>query len=141
MNANVKATADLGLFASNYAFATPVFGGQASVGLMGVYARTNTSLAGTLSGTVTLPGGATIPFARSDSISDSVSGLGDLFPQFAVRWNAGVNNYMAYVTGDIPVGTYDSTRLSNIGIGHGAIDFGGGSPTSIRRPDKSCPPC
>jgi hypothetical protein len=28
--------------------------------------------------------------------------------------------------GDIPVGAYDSTRLSNIGIGHGGIDFGAG---------------
>jgi hypothetical protein len=28
--------------------------------------------------------------------------------------------------GDIPVGAYDSMRLSNIGIGHGAIDGGGG---------------
>jgi hypothetical protein len=33
---------------------------------------------------------------------------------------------MTYVTGDIPVGAYDSTRLANIGIGHGAIDGGGG---------------
>src|SRR5262249_34059458 len=66
------------------------------------------------------------PFSRSDSISDSDSGFGDLYPQFALRWNAGVNNYMTYITGDIPVGSYDSTRLSNIGIGHGAIDFGGG---------------
>jgi len=33
---------------------------------------------------------------------------------------------MTYVTGDIPVGAYQSTRLSNIGIGHGAIDAGGG---------------
>jgi hypothetical protein len=43
-----------------------------------------------------------------------------------VRWNAGVHNYMAYVTGDIPVGLYNSTNLANIGIGHGAIDSGGG---------------
>ena len=33
---------------------------------------------------------------------------------------------MTYVTGDIPVGAYDSTRLANTGIGHGAIDAGGG---------------
>lgn len=45
---------------------------------------------------------------------------------FALRWNAGVHNYMAYVTGDIPVGAYNPTRLANIGIGHGAIDAGGG---------------
>ena len=45
---------------------------------------------------------------------------------FQLKWNAGVNNYMTYITGDIPVGAYQSTRLSNIGIGHGAIDAGGG---------------
>jgi hypothetical protein len=33
---------------------------------------------------------------------------------------------MTYVTGDIPVGNYDSSRLSNIGLGHGAIDSGAG---------------
>jgi Protein involved in meta-pathway of phenol degradation len=32
---------------------------------------------------------------------------------------------MAYATGDIPAGAYSSDRLSNIGIGHGAIDGGG----------------
>src|SRR3954470_24876841 len=37
VNANLKANVDLGLFVSSYAFATPVFGAQASVGLMGVY--------------------------------------------------------------------------------------------------------
>ena len=63
---------------------------------------------------------------RSDSISDSVWGFGDLVPQLSLRWNAGVHNYMTYITGDIPVGAYDSTRLSNLGIGHGAIDGGGG---------------
>ena len=33
---------------------------------------------------------------------------------------------MVYVTGDIPVGAYNSMRLANLGIGHGAIDGGGG---------------
>ena len=126
LNANLKANVDVGLFAANYAFATPVLGGQASVGLMGLYGRNSTSLNGSLTGTITLPGGAVIPFARTDSISDSVSGFGDLFPQFALRWNAGVHNYMTYITGSIPVGTYSSTRLANIGIGHGAIDAGAG---------------
>ena len=53
-------------------------------------------------------------------------GFGDVFPIATLRWNAGVNNYMTYITGDIPVGAYDSARLSNIGIGHGTIDAGGG---------------
>lgn len=43
-----------------------------------------------------------------------------------MRWNAGVNNYMTYLTGDIPVGKYDSTDLANLGAGHGAIDGGAG---------------
>ncbi len=33
---------------------------------------------------------------------------------------------MTYVTGDIPVGAYDSRRLANLGIGHGVLDGGGG---------------
>jgi hypothetical protein len=33
---------------------------------------------------------------------------------------------MTYVTGDIPVGAYSVTRLANVGLGHGAIDVGGG---------------
>jgi hypothetical protein len=32
---------------------------------------------------------------------------------------------MTYVTGNIPVGDYDPMRLTNIGLGHGAIDAGG----------------
>lgn len=125
LNANLKANADLDLLNGTYVFATPVLGGQASASLLGIYGANSTSLAGALTGTLTMPGGS-IPFSRSDSISSSVTGFGDLIPQFALRWNAGVHNYMTYITGDIPVGSYDSTRLANIGIGHGTIDAGGG---------------
>ena len=125
LNLNINATADLGFVIPTYVFATPVLGGQASVSLMGSYAVVGTSLAGTLSGVATTPFGST-PFARSDTISDTTWGFGDLIPIFQLRWNAGVNNFMTYATGDIPVGAYQSTRLSNIGIGHGAIDVGGG---------------
>src|SRR5262249_9814400 len=68
----------------------------------------------------------TLPFSLFDSINDSVSGFGDVFPLATLRWNSGVHNVMTYVMGDVPVGAYDSTRLSNIGIGHGGIDAGGG---------------
>jgi hypothetical protein len=126
LNASLNGTGDLGLVIPSYVFATPVLGGQVAVNLMGVYGRTSTSLAGTLTGSLTGPGGGIFPFTRSDSISDSVWGFGDLIPQASLRWNSGVHNFMTYITGDIPVGAYDSTRLSNIGIGHGAIDAGGG---------------
>ena len=33
---------------------------------------------------------------------------------------------MTYITGDVPVGDYSATSVSNIGIGHGAVDAGGG---------------
>jgi len=124
-NANLNATGDLGLFIPSYVFATPVFGGQAAAVLMGIYGNTRTSLAGTVTGTVATPFGS-FPFMRSDSINSSTTGFGDLYPQFALRWNNGVNNYMTYITGDVPVGAYSSSSLSNIGIGHGAIDGGGG---------------
>ena len=126
LNLNVNATGDLGFVLPSYVFATPVLGGQASVSLLAAYGVVGTTLAGTLSGVVTGPLGNTVPFARSDSISDTTWGFGDLAPMFQLKWNAGVNNYMTYLTGDIPVGAYQSTRLSNIGIGHGAIDAGGG---------------
>ncbi|QQO37875.1 transporter [Bradyrhizobium diazoefficiens] len=125
LNAKLNADVDLGLLVGTYVFATPVMGGQASATLMGIYGANTTSIAGLLTGTLSTPIGS-IPFSRSDSISDSIVGFGDLIPQFALRWNAGVNNYMTYITGDIPVGAYQSTRLANIGIGHGAIDAGGG---------------
>nr|WP_244521588.1 transporter [Bradyrhizobium sp. DOA9] len=126
VSANVNASVDLGLLNATYVFATPVLGGQASASLIGIYGANTTSLDGSVTGTLALPGGVSIPFARTDSISDSISGFGDVIPQFALRWNAGVNNYMTYVMGDIPVGAYQSNRLANIGLGHGAIDAGGG---------------
>jgi hypothetical protein len=126
LNANLNATGDLGIVIPSYVFATPVLGGQLAVGAVASYGRVSTSLAGTLSGALTGPGGGSFPFMRSDSISDSVWGFGDLLPLVSLRWNNGVQNVMTYVTGDIPVGAYDSTRLSNVGIGHGALDAGVG---------------
>jgi len=123
---NLHSTVDIQAAIPSYAFATPVLGGQATIGLMALYGGNSTSVTGTLNGTVTGPGGTAIPFMRTDSISDSITGFGDLYPLFSLRWNAGVNNYMIYMTGDVPVGAYNSARLANIGIGHGAFDAGGG---------------
>jgi len=125
VSASVDARADLALALPTYTFATPVLGAQATVGVLAVYGRTDTSLAAQLSGTLTTPFG-TLPFSRFDSINDAVTGFGDVYPLATLRWNNGVHNVMTYVFGDVPVGAYDSTRLSNIGVGHGAIDVGGG---------------
>lgn len=125
-SANVNANVNLGFVAGTYTFETPVLGGQASASLLGAYGSNSTSLAGSLTGALTVPGIGSLPFSRFDSINSDIIGFGDLVPQFALRWNAGVNNFMTYVTGDIPVGAYQSTRLANLGIGHWAIDAGGG---------------
>jgi hypothetical protein len=58
--------------------------------------------------------------------TESVTGFGDLAPQASLRWNYGVHNWMTYITGDVPVGAYDPSRTANLGIGHGAVDAGGG---------------
>jgi hypothetical protein len=57
---------------------------------------------------------------------DSIWGGDDLYPTAQLFWNkGGVNNFMVYLTGDIPVGSYNPNSLASIGIGHGAIDGGG----------------
>src|ERR1019366_2023407 len=78
-----------------------------------------------LNGTLTAGVG---PFTTTQmgSLSDSLIGVGDLYPMVSLKWHDGVHNWMTYATGDIPVGAYDPNRLANIGLGHGAIDGGGG---------------
>jgi hypothetical protein len=130
LNASVSSRADLDFVMATYVFKTPVLGGQASFGLLGGYGRVDTSLGAQLSGTLSataagIPLGS-LSFSRSDTINDTLWGFTDLLPIFTLRWNAGVNNYMVYATGDVPVGAYDPSRLSNIGIGHGTVDGGFG---------------
>ena len=112
---------DILYLAPTYTFATPVLGGQLAISVTGVFGRETT----TLDGTLTAGSG---PFAttRTGSITDTLVGFGDLYPMITLKWKDGVHNYMTYATGDIPVGAYDPNRLSSMGIGHGAIDAGGG---------------
>jgi hypothetical protein len=98
LSASLNAQANLALALPTYTFAAPVLGGQATVGFLGVYGNTSTSLAAALSGTVATPFGS-LPFARSDNINDSAWGFGDLYPLATLRWNSGVNNYMTYRLG------------------------------------------
>ena len=121
LNLNLNAQGDLMVLAPTYTFATPVLGGQFAVGVSGIFGRS----AATIDGTLTATAGP-LTTTRMGSISDSLTSVGDLYPMMTLKWNAGVNNYMTYVTGDIPVGAYDPTRLANLGIGHGAFDAGGG---------------
>lgn len=121
LNVNLKANADLGLLGPSYVFSTPVFGGQFAVGMMAVVGNNNVNLNGTLTA-----GFQGLSTTRPGSAVDSTAGFGDLYPQATLRWNNGVNNFMTYLTGDIPVGNYSTGQLANIGIGHGAVDGGVG---------------
>jgi hypothetical protein len=111
----LKSRVSLIMVQPTYAPETKVLGGQMSIGLGFGYGNDTTQADISLS-----PRGA--EFGRSDS----VWGGTDLYPVVSLAWSSGVHNWMGYVTGNIPVGAYDSKRLSNIGIGHAAIDAGGG---------------
>ena len=121
LNANLKANPDLVLAIPSYTFATPVFGGQFQVALMTAFGRSITEVNGTLTASAG-------PFAvtRQGAIEDARDGFGDLIPFASLRWNQGVDNWMTYITGDIPTGMYNSASLANLGLGHGVIDGGGG---------------
>ncbi len=53
-------------------------------------------------------------------------GLGDLAPDATMKWAFGVHYFTAYVTANVPIGQFSGSRLANIGIGHWAVDAGGG---------------
>ncbi len=121
LNLSLIGRADLVALAPTYTLATPVLGGQLVAGIAGQYGRAAASIAGTLtaiSGPMVL--------TRSGVLEDSLVSYGDLAPFAELLWSHGVNNYMVYVTGNIPVGDYDPRRIPNIGLGHGAVDAGGG---------------
>jgi hypothetical protein len=61
----------------------------------------------------------------SRGVSDGITGRTDVAPFASLAWNSNSHNWMLYLTGNVPVGTYDSAALANIGLGHGAIDGGG----------------
>ncbi len=113
--AGLDTTVSLLLANPTYAPETRIWGGQLALGLgfgwgyNGVDA--SVSVTGSMNG-----------LCRSDS----VTGFTDLYPIASLAWAKGNNNWMTYVTGDIPTGNYNSDRLAYIGIGHGAIDAGGG---------------
>jgi hypothetical protein len=99
VNANVHALADIGFVIPSYVFATPFLGGQVSASLLMAYGNNDTSLNATTTGML-----GPFPFTKAIALQQDTMGFGDLIPQFAERWNAGVNNYMAYLTGDIRSG-------------------------------------
>src|SRR6476661_11137388 len=94
LNANVHGSAEpLYLAAPGYTFATPVLGGQANVTVAIPYGRIQSSVDATLMGNLGLGGSG---FTIGRSLTEAVTGLGDLGPMASLRWNFGVNNFMTY---------------------------------------------
>jgi hypothetical protein len=118
LDVGISGRGDLVGYGPTYVFATPVLDAQLSVSVLGIAGRSEASAALSLTG----PLGNTIALNRTQDLTS----YGDVIPQVALKWNQGVNNFMIYGTGDIPIGDYDPNRLANLGIGHGAIDLGGG---------------
>jgi|SRR5580704_10143433 hypothetical protein len=121
INGQLNSRLDLGLLVPSYTFEQRFLGAQATVSMMTIVGSVDTTLQGTISGTL-----GPFGFSRFGSRTDNVLETGDLYPMFNLRWNAGVNNFMTYITGDLPAGDYDRTSLSNLGIGHYALDGGAG---------------
>ena len=115
---NMKSPSDFVMFTPTYSFDTKIFGGQPAFGMTALVGRNVTSVDATLTGL----GGGTVSGSRSDRVVD----FGDLYPNATLKWNRGVHNVMVYATAGIPVGAYNTDRLAALGLGHWAIDGGGG---------------
>jgi hypothetical protein len=118
LEAGVRGHANLVAMGPSRVFASPVFGAQMALSVLAVAGQNRAEI----SATVTGPRGNTISGRRDDERT----AFGDLLPMISLKWNRGVHNFMTYATGNIPIGAYDPQRLSNLGLGHGAIDAGGG---------------
>jgi hypothetical protein len=123
LNINLEADVDVYFASPSYTFAQPFLGGQATIAVAVPYGRAKGSVDATLTGNLGLGGPG---FTISGAHTDEITGFGDAAPMFNVRWNNGVHNYMAYITGNLTTGRYEPGRLANLGIGHNAVDAGAG---------------
>src|SRR5882757_11343390 len=107
LNIALSGQADLQFIAPTYTFAEPVLGGQLSATVAGLWGRSSASIAGTLTTAV-----GPLVTTRMGFLEDALVSYGDLYPTLKLKWNNGVNNFMIYGAGDIPVGAYDPSRLA-----------------------------
>ena len=134
LNASLNAQADLVLLNPTYTFASPVLGGQLAVGMTGLFGRNAPPSAERSRGF------GQFAAMRMGSFGDSITSFGDLYPQATLKWNAGVNNFMTYLTGDIPVGAYDPPASPISASATPPSTAAAATPSSIRRPDMNFRP-
>jgi hypothetical protein len=110
--------ANLLFIAPTYTFATPMLGGQGALTIGWAYGEEKVNVEATLTG----PHGNVLQAKQSDSETMA----SDLYPTFAIKWNQGTSNWMAYLAGGVPIGSYQLGRLVNLGTNHWSVDGGGG---------------
>ncbi len=115
VTAGLDTTMPLLLVQPTYAPSTKVWGGQLALGLGFGWGNNSADARVSVTG-----------FPNQLSRSDSVTAFADLSPIASLSWVKGDNNWMTYVTGNIPTGSYNPDRMVNIGIGHAAVDAGAG---------------
>jgi len=118
LTTDAKGATNVLLFMPTYTFETRVLGARPAIGL-GIGAGRSRSK---IDVTYTLPGG----FSSSGSQSDARSGAADLYPNANLKWNDGAHNYLAYVSGVLPTGSYSASRLANVGENRRGVDLGAG---------------
>jgi hypothetical protein len=104
-----------------YTLATPVWGGRLDFKLFIPVGGARTQIDALVTGAL-----GPIGFSAQNSISDALRSFGDPAPQLSLKWNEGVNNFMVYSRGGIPVGDYNPDRIVNLGDGHASWDNGFG---------------
>jgi hypothetical protein len=121
LDSDIKTNVDIAILTPAYTFATPIWGGRLDFKLFVPVGGARTQIDALATGAL-----GPIGFAAQNSISDTLRSFGDPAPQVSLKWNEGVNNFMLYSRGGIPVGDYNPDRIVNLGKGHGALDTGFG---------------
>jgi hypothetical protein len=121
LDADIRTNVDLAILTPAYTFATPVWGGRLGFNLFIPVGTARTQIDQLVTGAL-----GPIGFANQSSVSDRLNSFGDPAPQVTLKWNEGVNNFMVYSRGGIPVGDYNPDRIVNLGDGHASWDNGFG---------------
>ena len=121
LDADIKTNVDLAILTPAYTFATPIWGGRLGFNLFIPVGTARTQIDALATGAL-----GPIGFATQNSVSDRLTSFGDPAPQLSLKWNEGVNNFMVYSRGGVPVGDYNPDRIVNLGDGHASWDNGFG---------------
>jgi len=120
---DAKLESQVGIYIPGFSYTFPekvAHGAQFTISLSWPVATADIDANATITGTA---GGVNVDLTKGKS--DSATGMGDMYPNFNLRWNKGVHNGMWYVQPGIPIAHYDPNRMANLGAGHMAVDSGG----------------